>query len=131
MSGKTIGRRKLLPNTSPNKTLGGALGAVVLTSLLAAGIGHYVFLDTPLDRTLHLLVLGLIISVLGQCGDLVISSIKRDLGVKDMADVIPGHGGLLDRFDSLLLVAPALFHYIGYFWELGLDQPTHIFTGGM
>jgi len=74
-------------------------------------------------------MMGLIISVLGQCGDLVISSIKRDLEIKDMAGTIPGHGGLLDRFDSLLLVAPTLFHYINYFHGIGLDQPVRIFTG--
>ncbi|MEM6473778.1 MAG: phosphatidate cytidylyltransferase [Planctomycetota bacterium] len=76
--------------------------------------------------------MGLLISVFGQCGDLVISSIKRDLGVKDMAEVIPGHGGLLDRFDSLLLVAPVLFHYINYFKADGIGggTPVRIFTGG-
>ncbi len=132
LTGKTFGQRKLLPNTSPNKTWGGAIGAVVITSLLAASIGHYVFHDTTLDQISHLLILGVLISVLGQCGDLVISSIKRDLGVKDMAAVIPGHGGLLDRFDSLLLVAPVVFHYINYFKADGIggDQPIRILTGG-
>ena len=130
--GKTIGKRKLIPNTSPNKTWGGAIGAVVLTSVLAAFIGHYVFSGTGLDQIPHLLTLGLVISVLGQCGDLVVSSIKRDLGVKDMASMIPGHGGLLDRFDSLLLVAPVVFHYINYFKEDGIGggQPVRILTGG-
>ena len=129
ISGKTFGRRKLLPNTSPNKTWGGAIGAVVLTTSLAAVIGYFVFRGTPLGAIHHLIMMGLIISVLGQCGDLVISSIKRDLEIKDMAGTIPGHGGLLDRFDSLLLVAPTLFHYINYFHGIGLDQPVRIFTG--
>lgn len=132
LAGKTFGKRKLLPNTSPNKTWGGAIGAVVLTSLLSAYIGHYVFQGTALDHTSHLLTMGVLISVLGQCGDLVVSSIKRDLGVKDMASTIPGHGGLLDRFDSLLLVAPVVFHYINYFKMDGIggDQPVRILTGG-
>lgn len=132
LAGKTFGKRKLLPNTSPNKTWEGAIGAMILTSLLAAFIGNYIFTGTALSRTHHLLAMGLLISVLGQCGDLVISSIKRDLGVKDMASVIPGHGGLLDRFDSLLLVAPVLFHYIYYFklGGIGGDQPVRILTGG-
>jgi len=130
--GNAIGKRKLLPNTSPNKTWGGAIGAVVLTTLLAASIGHYVFRDTTIDRIPHLLMLGFLISTLGQCGDLVISSIKRDLGVKDMSTMIPGHGGLLDRFDSLLLMAPVVFHYINYFKSDGIggDQAVRILTGG-
>jgi phosphatidate cytidylyltransferase len=57
------------------------------------------------------------------------SSIKRDLGIKDMATTIPGHGGLLDRFDSLLFVGPALFHYIQYFRGVGVDTPVRVFTG--
>ncbi len=133
LSGKTFGKRKLVPNTSPNKTWGGAIGAIVLTSLLAAAIGHYVFRGTSLDHPVHLLLMGVLISALGQCGDLVISSIKRDLGIKDMSDVIPGHGGLLDRFDSLLLVAPVVFHYVNYFTVggIGAGQPVRILTGGL
>ena len=132
LSGKTLGKRKLLPNTSPNKTWGGALGAVVLTTVLASSVGHFVFEGTTLDRIHHLLLMGLFISVLGQCGDLVISSIKRDLGVKDMSTAIPGHGGVLDRFDSLLLVSPVVFHYINYFKSDGIggDQIERIISGG-
>lgn len=131
LAGKTFGKRKLLPNTSPNKTWGGAIGAITITTLSAALLGHYVFRGTALDQLPHLLALGVLISIFGQCGDLVISSIKRDLGVKDMASVIPGHGGLLDRFDSLLLVAPVVFHYINYFKTEGIggDQPIRIITG--
>ncbi len=128
-TGKAFGRRKLSPNTSPNKTIGGALGAAVLTTALFATLGHFVFCGTVLDRPLHLIALGLLLSVTGQWGDLVMSSIKRDLGIKDMAATIPGHGGLLDRFDSLIFVGPAMFHYIGYFIGVGLDQPVRVFTG--
>lgn len=132
LTGKTFGKRKLLPQTSPNKTQAGAIGAVILTSLLVTLIGHFIFRGTTLDRWPHLVALGMLISILGQCGDLVISSMKRDLGIKDMAALIPGHGGLLDRFDSLLIVAPAVFHYINYFKVDGVggDQPIRIITGG-
>ena len=128
-SGKIFGHRKLSPQTSPNKTIGGALGALILTTTLFACLGHQIFLGTALDRPIHLITMGFLLSLTGQCGDLVMSSIKRDLGIKDMAATIPGHGGLLDRFDSLLFVGPALFHYIGYFIGIGLDQPTRVFSG--
>ncbi|MFO1064341.1 MAG: phosphatidate cytidylyltransferase [Pirellulales bacterium] len=113
--GKTFGRRKLIPATSPNKTIGGAVGALVLTTLLSIWVGSYVFAGTKLAEWHHLLVMGLMLSFFGQCGDLVMSSIKRDIGIKDMADTIPGHGGFLDRFDSLLITAPALFYYMRLF----------------
>ena len=128
-TGKAFGRRTLSPNTSPNKTIGGALGAAVLTTALFATLGHFVFRGTVLDSPVHLITLGLLLSLTGQWGDLVMSSIKRDLGIKDMAATIPGHGGLLDRFDSLIFVGPAMFHYIGYFIGVGLDQPARVFTG--
>lgn len=128
--GKTFGRLKLAPNTSPNKTIGGALGALVLTTLLFGILLHYIFPGSRIDHPGHLLVLGLLLSFAGQCGDLVMSSIKRDLGLKDMSASIPGHGGFLDRFDSLIFVGPALFHYLYYFGALKLALPARIFTGG-
>ena len=127
--GKLLGGRKLLPATSPNKTVSGALGALLATSAVVALVAGPVFAGTPLDRWYLLLGLGAIVSVGGQAGDLMLSSIKRDIGIKDMGAVIPGHGGLLDRFNSLLLVAPATFHYVGYYVGFGLDQPTRLFTG--
>ena len=130
ITGKTFGRRKITPQTSPNKTLGGALGALVLTTTLVSSVGHFVFAGSAVDTPAKLIGLGLIVSVAGQFGDLMVSSIKRDIGIKDMGVTIPGHGGLLDRFDSMLLVAPAVFHYIGFFRGFGMDQPVRIFTGG-
>lgn len=126
--GKTFGRRKLCPNTSPNKTLGGSLGALVLTTLLVVGFGGYVFAGTVLANVPRLMGLGVLLSAAGQFGDLTLSSIKRDIGIKDMAATIPGHGGLLDRFDSILLAAPVFFHYVGYYLGFGLDQPAFTFT---
>lgn len=128
--GKIIGGPKLLPATSPNKTVSGSLGALVLTTAFVALLAGPVFAGTRLDSPLHRIGLGLIVGVLGQLGDLMLSSIKRDIGIKDMGTAIPGHGGLLDRFNSLLLVAPAVFHYVGYFRGFGLDQPNRIITGG-
>lgn len=127
--GKLAGRRKLLPATSPGKTVAGAVGALVLVAPLVAWLGHRIFLGTPMDRTWLLLALGALVSVAGQAGDLMLSSIKRDLGIKDMGTVLPGHGGILDRYNSLLLVAPASFHLIGYYVGFGLDQPTRLITG--
>lgn len=128
--GKPLGKRKLAPNTSPGKTLAGSLGSLFLTTPLVAFLVHSAFRGQPIDEPGHLLAIGIIVAVGGQLGDLMISSIKRDVGIKDMGALIPGHGGVLDRCNSLLLVAPALFHYIGYFRNgIGLDQPTRIFTG--
>jgi phosphatidate cytidylyltransferase len=129
--GKSFGHRKLAPNTSPNKTIGGSLGALVLTTLLAASLEPLVFRGTALDSWRHAFTLGIMISVLGQLGDLLLSSVKRDLGIKDMAATIPGHGGFLDRFNSLLLVSPAVFHYVGYFLGIGLNQQHRIITAGL
>jgi phosphatidate cytidylyltransferase len=130
ISGKSIGRRKLAPNTSPNKTLGGALGALVLTTLLVVALGQYVFQGSVLAQLHHRIILGVLISLFGQMGDLMLSSIKRDVGIKDMGVTIPGHGGLLDRFDSIILVAPMVFHYVNYFVGVGNDQIPRIFSGG-
>ena len=128
LCGSLFGKRKLVPNTSPGKTIAGAAGALVCTSLLTVFLGGLVFAGTVMAATPLLLLLGIVISAVGQLGDLVLSSIKRDIGVKDLGTSIPGHGGLLDRFDSLTLVAPAAFHFIGYFIGFGLDQPIRIFT---
>ena len=127
--GHLFGRRKFVPNTSPNKTVGGALGALILTTPLVGVIAHFIWTDTALDNPICLIGLGIIVSVVGQFGDLMLSSIKRDLGIKDTAKLIPGHGGLLDRFDSLILVAPAVFHYVNYFVGIAESQPQRIFSG--
>ncbi|HYB11538.1 MAG TPA: phosphatidate cytidylyltransferase [Alphaproteobacteria bacterium] len=124
--GKSLGGPKLLPNTSPNKTISGAVGALLVTTGFVAIVAGPVFQGTPMAEPWHRLGLGLIVSIAGQLGDLMLSSIKRDIGIKDTGAVIPGHGGILDRANSLLLVAPSAFHYIGYFVGFGLDQQTRI-----
>jgi len=128
--GKLIGGRKLLPATSPNKTISGALGAVVVTASVVALIGAALFGGTGMAAWHWLALFGVLVSVAGQSGDLMLSSIKRDIGIKDMGVVLPGHGGILDRFNSLLLVAPAVFHLIQYFVGFGTGQPVRLFTGG-
>jgi phosphatidate cytidylyltransferase len=136
--GKAIGRHPLVPNTSPKKTIEGAVGGVVLTTLLVLGIGLFFFPVseriaygvTTKQELRYLAMLGLIIGVVGLLGDLTLSSLKRDLGIKDFGTTIPGHGGLLDRFDSLILVAPAAFHFANYVAGVGLHEPIEIFTGG-
>jgi phosphatidate cytidylyltransferase len=128
--GKTLGRRQLCPNTSPHKTIAGAVGALVLTTLLMIGVGWFVFAGTALHSVPLLALLGALISVAGQLGDLALSSIKRDLGLKDMGLTLPGHGGLLDRFDSTLLAAPVFFHYVAYFVPIGASEPARIISGG-
>lgn len=130
-AGKTLGRRKILPNTSPGKTVAGCLGALALTTLLVSALGHFVFLGTAVDQIGPLLLFGAGLSVLGQFGDLLLSSVKRDVGVKDIGTAIPGHGGLLDRFDSLVLVTPAAFHFLSLcLGALNENAPQRILTGG-
>ncbi|MFP6906451.1 MAG: phosphatidate cytidylyltransferase [Verrucomicrobiota bacterium] len=128
--GKLLGRRKLAPRTSPGKSIAGFIGALVSTTVLVTWLGAFAFAGSEMDHGWKLVGLGVIISLAGQLGDLVMSSIKRDLGVKDIGKSLPGHGGILDRFDSLLLVAPAVFHYVGYWKGFGVDQPVRILSGG-
>jgi len=128
--GKLLGRRKLAPRTSPGKSIAGFIGALVSTTVVVTWLGAFAFAGSEVDRVWKLVGLGVIISLAGQLGDLMMSSIKRDLGVKDIGTTLPGHGGILDRFDSLLLVAPAVFHYVGYWKGFGVDQPVRILSGG-
>jgi phosphatidate cytidylyltransferase len=129
VTGRLLGRRKLCPNTSPNKTIAGAIGAVVATTAFVMIAGRLVFADTALEHFGRLLVLGILVALAGMLGDLMLSSIKRDVGIKDMDVLIPGHGGLLDRFDSALLVAPVAFHYVNYWTGAAPEQPICIITG--
>ncbi|MCS2164195.1 phosphatidate cytidylyltransferase [Scandinavium manionii] len=108
--GKSLGHIKVVPNVSPNKTLAGLLGGVVTTTLLCVLLGP---LLTPMDRV-HSLIAGIIIGASGFCGDVVMSAIKRDFGVKDSGKLLPGHGGILDRLDSLIYTAPLFFHFFWY-----------------
>lgn len=112
--GKLFGKHKLRSEVSPSKTLEGSLGAVA-TSMALPWLMHFSF---PHFGTAELILTGLIVGIGGQLGDLTISFIKRDLGIKDMGAVIPGHGGILDRADSLIFVAPLFFHMARWFHGL-------------
>ena len=114
VSGKLFGERKLREEVSPNKTWGGALGALGVSMLLP----WLLWFSFPHFGPLQLILTGLIVGLGGQVGDLVISVIKRDLGVKDMGVLIPGHGGLLDRMDSLIFTGPLFFHMSRWFYDL-------------
>jgi phosphatidate cytidylyltransferase len=106
--GKLFGKHKLRVNISPNKTIEGSLGAI----LISIGLPFLLWFSFPHFEPWHLVLTGLIVGIGGQLGDLVISFIKRDIGIKDMGNVIQGHGGILDRVDSMIFVAPIFFHVV-------------------
>ncbi len=109
--GGALGRHKLFPRVSPNKSWEGAVAGFV-AALLAAAAAKYLVLEF---LTLGSAVLiGAIVGIFGQIGDLVESLLKRDAGVKDSSTLIPGHGGVFDRFDSLLLVSPLVYLYVDF-----------------
>ena len=108
--GKTFGRHKIIPAVSPNKTWEGFIGGI----LSAMGLSLLIRFLTPFTVG-ETLIVSLIITVAGFCGGAVMSAVKRDFGVKDFGSSIPGHGGMLDRVDSLCYAAPFFFHYVRYF----------------
>lgn len=108
--GKNLGKRKLLESVSPKKTIEGFLGGVFFTLITAFLVSYFCdFLSLT-----NLLVISLIASILGTIGDLVESKFKRQANTKDSGTIMPGHGGILDRLDSLLFVAPFVYLYIHY-----------------
>jgi phosphatidate cytidylyltransferase len=110
--GKTLGKRKIIPKVSPNKTWEGFLGGVATTTLLGGLLSP---LLTPMSWPMGLAA-GAIIGVGGFIGDVTISALKRDLEIKDTGNMLPGHGGILDRIDSLTYTAPLFFHFIFFFY---------------
>jgi phosphatidate cytidylyltransferase len=122
--GMTLGKHKLSPDISPKKTLEGAFGgfcaAVLVSFLLSSGVLQDTF-PSSVNRFFaihigiwHSLILGAIIGILGQTGDLYESLIKRTYHVKDSSNILPGHGGILDRADSFILLAPVVYYYLAY-----------------
>lgn len=110
--GKLLGRHQVAPAVSPNKTVEGLLGGIASTTLLAWLLAPWF---TPMSG-LHALCAGILIGMFGFIGDVVISAVKRDIGVKDSGHCLPGHGGILDRLDSLTYTAPLFFHYVYYLY---------------
>ncbi len=110
-AGKTLGRHKLAPTISPNKTVEGLIGGLLL-AVLGAYAAKLTFL--PMMTPVDCLVLGLGLGAVGALGDLVESAMKRSAGVKDAGHLLVGHGGFLDRLDSLLFTAPAFYYYLTY-----------------
>ncbi|HZM89294.1 MAG TPA: phosphatidate cytidylyltransferase [Blastocatellia bacterium] len=108
--GKTLGRHKIIPAVSPNKTWEGFIGGITTAMLLSLAIRFLTPFTIP-----ETLLVSLLITVAGFFGGAVMSAVKRDFGVKDFGSVIPGHGGMLDRVDSLCYAAPLFFHYVRYF----------------
>ena len=108
-AGRAFGSHKLAPAISPNKTIEGFLGGLVGTIAAVAGLGY--LLSMPLT---HMAGLGAAIAILGTLGDLVESLMKRHTGIKDSGAIIPGHGGIWDRFDSVLFTAPLVYYYTVY-----------------
>ena len=108
--GKSIGGAKALPKVSPGKTQAGLAGGVLTTTALAWLLAPWL---TPLSG-FQSIVAGFAIGVAGFIGDVTVSAVKRDLGIKDSGSLLPGHGGILDRIDSLTYTAPTFFHFVFY-----------------
>ena len=109
--GKLLGKHKLAPALSPSKTVEGAIGGLLSASLLGASL----FWITPFSP-LQAAWMSLLITLMGMFGGLVLSAIKRDRGVKDWGHLIAGHGGFIDRLDSVVFSAPVFFHVVRYSW---------------
>ena len=115
--GCSIGKHKLIPKLSPKKTVEGAIGGLVACVLIS--LGYVWFLDKCFDISLFgggdyykMLILSIIGSVISQLGDFASSAIKREFNVKDFGNILPGHGGVLDRFDSIIFVAPFVYYIL-------------------
>ena len=115
--GKTMGRRKIAPNVSPGKTWEGLIGG----GLTTVALGTSLWWATPFTPV-SAAVMSLFLVIAGFLGGLVMSAVKRSIGAKDWGRGIPGHGGVLDRMDSLLFAAPVFFHLTGYYFGTNLAK---------
>lgn len=128
--GKAFRGPRLAPITNPDRTIYGSVGAGLVVIGFVVAAGGFVFAGTALEDPARLALVGLLIAVAAQLGDLMLAAIKRDAGVETLDLLIPGHGGLLDRFDSLILVAPVAFHAIYFFAGHAVETPVQVFTSG-
>lgn len=106
--GRAFGKRKLFKRISPKKTIEGSIGGVVITLIIAYVLSHYFTQHTVWGW----MGLSLVVSIMGSIGDLVESMFKRAVKIKDSGNIIPGHGGILDRFDSLIFASPFIYYYL-------------------
>ena len=111
LAGNLFGKKKLCPNLSPNKTIEGSLGGVLGSILLTILFSKYL----NLPNLWGLIILSILGAIIAQFGDLAASKIKRITGIKDYGFIIPGHGGILDRFDSILFTAPLVYYFVKFF----------------
>ena len=107
-AGRSVGGAKLWPQVSPKKTISGSIGGLVAAAGITMVLADVIGLAGPLDA----LILGLVLGILAQAGDLLESAIKRCLKVKDSGSILPGHGGMLDRFDGYIFAIPAFYLYL-------------------
>lgn len=118
-SGKLFGKHKLIEHVSPKKTVEGAIGGVLFTALSSAVYAFILMRLNVIDSTImnytEFAFLGLFGSIMSQLGDLFASAIKRDCGIKDFGTIFPGHGGILDRFDSVVFIVPFIYGFMWYF----------------
>ncbi len=109
--GNLVGEHKLSPKISPNKTIEGALGGIIGSLIITIVFGYF----ADIDLIFKLMLLSILASIVSQVGDLVASRIKRIVKIKDFGFIFPGHGGVLDRFDSIIFCAPIIYYYVVYF----------------
>ncbi len=107
-TGFALGKHKLCPKISPKKTIEGSIGGI-LGSVILSGVFGYFFAPEIL---VHCMIIGVLGGIVSQFGDLTASIFKRKMGIKDYGNLIPGHGGILDRFDSVLFTGPMVYYYI-------------------
>ncbi len=117
-TGSFLGKHKLCPKISPKKTVEGAVGGVlgcILANVILYAVYNNFFFENPSNNYVAIVIVSAVLSVVGMCGDLTASLIKRNYGIKDFGNLIPGHGGIMDRFDSIMFVSAAFYAVFNIF----------------